>query len=138
MKRWFQSAASRIRLRLQGCYGTDELSRTMLWVSIVLMLISVIFRVSILNTIALIILLWSMFRSYSKNIYKRREEREKWLKFTGNVKSWFSLQKRKWKERHDYKYFRCKKCKAVMRVPRGKGTVRVNCRKCHSEMIKKT
>ena len=138
MKAWFQSIGAKIRIWMQGRYGMDELSRASTWIAFALIILSSLTGLNILNSLALVLMIWSIFRTYSKNIYKRREERDKWLRMTGSVKSWFSLQKRKWKDRKDYRYFRCKQCKSVMRVPRGKGTVIIRCRKCHSEMTKKT
>ena len=138
MKDWLQSIGSRMRIWMQGRYGMDELSRAVLWVAVALMLLTALTKYSIFNTAALLLMLWSIFRSYSKNIYKRREEREKYMGAIGSVKSWLSLQKRRWGDRKYYKYFRCKQCKAVMRVPKGKGVVRISCRRCHAEMTRKT
>ena len=137
MKAWFQSIGSKIRIWMQGRYGMDELSRASTWIALALIILSSLTGLNILNTLAVVLMIWSIFRTYSKNIYKRREERDNWLRMTGSAKSWFSLQKRKWKDRKDYRYFCCKQCKSVMRVPKGKGTVIIRCRKCHSEITKK-
>lgn len=138
MKDWFERMGTKIRLWLQGRYGTDELNRAITWTAVFLLLISVLSGQGIFYSAGFVLILWSIFRSFSKNIYKRREERQWWLNKTAAVKSWLSLQKRKWHDRKEYKYFRCKNCKTVMRVPRGKGRVKMNCRKCHSEMEGKT
>ena len=36
----------------------------------------------------------------------------------------------RWKQRKDYKFFSCPSCRAVMRVPRGRGKIRIVCHKC--------
>ena len=41
-------------------------------------------------------------------------------------------------ERETHKYFKCKKCKAVLRVPKGRGKIEITCPKCRAKVIKKT
>ncbi len=40
--------------------------------------------------------------------------------------------------RKKYRYFRCKNCKTSLRVPRGKGIIRVHCPRCDHELTAKT
>lgn len=138
MKNFFAAINRKLSIWMQGRYGADELSRAMLFVSIALMLLSAITGLGILNSIALVLLIWSMFRLCSKNISKRRGERDAWLSISSSVKGWCSLQKRKFRDRKTYKYFRCKQCRTVLRVPRGKGKVKIVCRSCHSEINGRT
>ncbi len=49
-----------------------------------------------------------------------------------------SLQKRRWADRKTYKYYRCKYCETVFRIPKGKGKVRVTCPGCKEQYTKKT
>lgn len=36
------------------------------------------------------------------------------------------------------KYFRCKGCGQILSIPRGKGTMRIVCPKCKTEVMKKS
>lgn len=138
MRNFFDNINRKLGVWMQGRYGTDELNRAMLFTALLFILLSAIPKLSILNTLAMVLLIWSMFRICSKNVYKRRTERDAWLRMTNSVKSWFKLQRRKFMERKDYKYFRCKQCKTVLRVPRGKGKVKIVCRSCGSSINGKT
>ena len=44
----------------------------------------------------------------------------------------------RWSQRRDYKFFRCPSCRTLLRVPKGKGKIKVVCRKCGNSFIKKT
>lgn len=54
------------------------------------------------------------------------------------IKNWFRLQKRKFSERKTHRFFKCAQCKAALRVPRGKGKIKVRCPKCGAEALRKT
>lgn len=138
MKNFFAAINRKLNIWMRGRYGADELNRAMLFAALAMILLSAFPGLEILNSIALLLLLLAMFRMCSKNTLKRRGERDAWLRFTGNIKSWFVLQKRRFKDRKSYKYFRCKQCGTVLRVPVGKGKLKIVCRKCGSEMSGKT
>lgn len=138
MKNFFQSIGGRLRAWMQGRYGQDELSWAITIAALVLVVLSWISVLQFLYIIAFALLVWSLVRCYSRNITRRQAERAAYLRLKNRVTSFFSLQKRKWKDRKTYRYFRCKQCGASLRVPVGKGTIKVTCPKCRSETIKKT
>jgi len=138
MKNWFRNLGAKMQRWMYGRYGVDELYRAVSVVSLILLLLSWILDLDVLLFLALALLIWSLFRCFSKNIYKRRRERDTYLRLLGEVKGWFRFQKRKWTERKTYRYFKCPKCKANLRVPRGKGKIRITCSKCHEEIVRKS
>lgn len=138
MKRFFQNIGERMRQWMQGRYGQDELSNFLCVAALVVVLLSWIPALRFLYVFALALLIWSLFRCYSRNISKRQQERAAYMRMRGKVTGFFSLQKRRWTDRKDYRYLRCRQCGALLRVPRGKGTVRVTCPKCHSQTVTKT
>ena len=75
----------------------------------------------------------SLFRMFSKNLEKRRRENCEWLRLWWKLKN--SVQGAK-KRRADknHKYFTCKNCKAVCRVPVGKGKIVITCPRCGSKI----
>ena len=73
----------------------------------------------------------------TKLIERRRENAwylQKTYKITNGFKNWRERQK----QRKDYAFFRCPSCKAMLRVPRGKGKIRVTCRKCGNAFERRT
>ena len=43
-----------------------------------------------------------------------------------------------WLDRKTHRYFRCPQCRATVRVPKGKGQIRITCPHCKHQFIKKT
>ncbi len=116
---------------MYGRYGADQLGRALLWVYLALALGAVFFKP--LNFLALVLLVWILFRIFSKNIYKRQMENQKYLRFAGKVKGWFSLQKNKVRDRKTHRYRTCPYCKATLRLPNKKGKHTVCCPKCRKD-----
>lgn len=119
-----------------GRYGYDELSKTLSIASIVCVVLSIVFRP--FYYVALALLIWSVFRTCSRNIVKRGAEREKYLQLTATLQKKTRLVKRMWAERRTHRYFKCKNCGAVIRVPKGGGEVRVGCPRCRTYTKRKT
>lgn len=138
MKNFFRSVGAKMQQWMSGRYGVDELSRAMSIAAVVGLLISCIPNLQFMYIPTMVLWVWSLIRSYSRNLERRKAERAAYLRFTGRIKSWFSLKKRAWQERKTHRYFRCKQCKTVLRVPKGKGKIKITCSKCHSEIVKKT
>jgi LSD1 subclass zinc finger protein len=138
MKKFFQNIGDRMRRWMVGRYGNDELSTALYGVALVLMLLSFFQRLRLLYAPAIVLWVWSMFRCCSKNIENRRVERAAYLRFKERVSSWFDVRRRAWRERKTHRYYRCKQCRTVLRVPKGKGKIKVTCPHCHTETVKKT
>ncbi len=62
----------------------------------------------------------------------------RYLQLRDEFRSYFRGAKDRFRQRKDYKFFRCPSCHTMLRVPKGKGKVRVVCRKCGTSFIKKT
>ena len=138
MKRFFQNLSYRASQWMQGRYGADELSRFMTIAGAVLIVLSLFRKLSFLWFPAMALMIWSLFRTYSKNIDKRMAERNWYLGLKGKAAGYFSLLKKRWRDRKTHVYFKCPGCGKILRVPRGKGTLKVRCPQCGREIIKKT
>lgn len=138
MKNFFRNIAAKLQQWMSGRYGYDELSRGLSYVVLALMIFACIPHLQFLSPLALVLWLWIIIRAMSRNYSKRQAERSAYLRLTGRIKMWFSLKKKAWGERKTHRYIRCKQCKTVLRVPKGKGKIRIICSKCRSEIIKKT
>ena len=128
----FRKLGDALRRFMYGRYGTDMLNKWLLIAGIALMLMGNLGSkylaswLSMLNLIAYIPLVWGIFRMYSRNIDARRRENAGFMRLRNRL---FDRQNR---------YFSCPRCKQVVRVPRGKGTISIRCPKCRESFIKKT
>lgn len=128
---------------MAGRYGNDQLNRFLSILSLVLALAATVLRKSpvwseLLWLIAVIGLVLSYVRLLSRNIARRREENAKYLHAVYKVKSAFRLNKEKWTQRKDYKFFTCPACHTTLRVPKGKGKISIVCRKCGNSFSGRT
>ena len=133
----FRQALARF---LYGRYGADELYSALFLIEIILLFIGSILTVlgrnlPVLSVISVILyvaafglLVWAMFRFFSRNIEKRRRENAAWLKFKSRVG-----KKRKPPLPPDtppHIFRACPKCRSVLRLPRQVGRHRVKCPRC--------
>ena len=123
---------------MAGRYGADRFSRFLSIAALVLIVLNIFLRSAVLWLLGIAALAFVYIRMFSKNYEKRRRENERYLqleyKLTSGVRNWADRQK----QRRDYVFFRCPSCRAMLRVPRGKGKIRVTCRKCGNAFERKT
>ena len=128
-----------MRYRLQrffyGRNGFDALANTVLVASLLMMMISGFVSNALIGSILYLFsfagLIYSYFRCFSRNLFKRRRENFRFKEF-------FRVRKLKWKERKSHRYFKCPHCKAWMRVPKGRGEITITCRSCRFRFDKKS
>ena len=116
MKKWFETLGIKTRQWMQGRYGADELTKALYILSLAFLILSLFSPLRLFYIPALALMLWSCIRCYSRNYTKRLQEREIYLRFTGKIRAWFHLQRDKWKDRKNFRYFRCKQCFAYKRM----------------------
>lgn len=124
-----------------GRNGNDQLNLFLLVSSVVLLIVGSftggIIR-SVLRLAAFVFLAFTYYRMLSKDVYKRREENGKYLQIRYRVFAKLKALKERWVQRKDYKFFQCPSCHAVLRVPRGRGKIKIVCRKCGNTFIGKS
>ena len=111
--------ASMLRF-MTGRNGVDQLG----WF---LLILSVVIRIIGFRLLADIFLVLTLCRTFSRNIPKRYAENQKFTQFFARIKG-----------RKNYRYFKCPGCKTQVKVPKGKGTVRITCPSCKEKFVKKT
>ncbi|HCJ56199.1 zinc ribbon domain-containing protein [Lutispora sp.] len=121
-----------------GRYGMDQLSNAMLMLSIVFLVVNSLIGSGIFNIFAMIILILCYARMFSKNINKRREENMKFLQWWNPIKLKLIQFVNRARGGKSYRYFKCTQCGQRLRVPRGKGKIRIICPKCRNEFTKNT
>ena len=131
---WMRSLGMRMTAGLQrfmyGRYGTDRLNTVVLGIGLVACLIGMFVSSPIpsllLTLISYACMFWALFRTFSRNTYKRYQENRR-----------FSQLLEQLKDRNN-RYFSCPKCHQSVRVPKGKGKIAITCPRCEERFIKKT
>lgn len=131
---WFRNLAARLRIGLgrfmEGRYGTDKLNTTILGVGVAVCVVSLFVKGAAANLILICLsyglMFWAIFRSLSRNTYKRYKENRKYLMLLERIKD------------KEHRYFDCPRCHQPVRVPKGKGKIAITCPKCKEKFIKKT
>lgn len=127
---------------MYGRYGVDQLSRFMLVVTFALCIISLFVRTSLISILIFALIILTYYRMFSKNIYKRASENEKYLrfveKFKGKPHTGTSGYTQSASQKKYYKYFKCPGCSQKIRIPRGHGKIEIRCPKCNTKFIRKS
>ena len=118
-----------LRRMMYGRYGGDQLSFFLIGLYVVLYVLSYLPHMGFLSWVGLLLLVWSLYRSLSRQIDRRRAENARFMALAGPVIRWFKMRRTIHRDR-DHRYFRCPNCGQYLRVPRGKGKITVNCRSC--------
>ena len=122
----FQKLGEKFRRFMYGRYGSDKLNIFLLIVGVVLCLLSSFSRLYFLGILAYVPLVLAIFRMYSRNIYKRQRENQRFLQLFARFRD------------RQYRYFSCPRCRQRVRVPRGKGKIIIRCPSCGERFPKKT
>ena len=147
---------------MSGRYGSDDLSRFLCTVCIVMIIINIFVTSGILSFIELALLVYCYYRMLSRNFQARYAENQKYLALRaklpffknrrgggygnynqggyanyGQTKQKKSFAERR-AERQMYHIYKCPSCRQKIRVPRGKGNIIVTCPRCRMEFRKKS
>lgn len=132
-----------LRRVMYGRYGNDQLGNFLFVLYLVLFVAQLVFRGTlaspILVGISYLVIVIYFFRCFSRNIYKRQRENQRFLRAWNPVKNYFKFWRLRIQERSGTKkLYRCPKCHQTIRVPKGRGKIAIRCPKCRFEFIKKT
>lgn len=114
-----------------GRNGIDDLGKTLLWGTLIIMILSALLGFTFLYRAALVPLCYVYIRAFSRNLEKCQMQNAKYL-------SWRNFRKLRFQQRKTHRFYRCPKCKQVLRVPKGKGRITITCRNCEERFEKKT
>ncbi|MDD6442103.1 MAG: hypothetical protein PUG71_08405 [bacterium] len=121
---------------MSGRNGVDELNRFLLIVTLICYFVSIFTNWSILYSVAIVLLFYSYFRMFSRNLYKRSEENRTYLNKTAKLRYKWNAKISQLKQLRTHHIYKCPTCKQKIRVPRGKGRIEIRCPKCQSTFIK--
>ena len=115
---------------MAGRYGTDRLYHFLLAICSILIIINIFANSFILSILESALIVYTFYRVMSRNIYKRQQENEKFIKFIDKPKKFFNLQKCKVRDHKTHVYRKCPACKNNLRLPKQKGKHTVVCPCC--------
>lgn len=138
MKNFFDNLAWKMIHFMQGRNGMDTLAGFSIVVGLVLTLLDVFFVTGILSMLGLAAFVYAMFRCYSKNISSRALENARFEHATKKPRAAWDRFNRRWDARKTTKFFKCPQCGQELSVPKGKGTLRATCPKCHAQTTVKS
>jgi len=129
MKNFFARMGEKLRHFMMGRYGTDKLNSAILIAGLVCCILAIFLPMPI--DLLMTLLSYGaigivLFRSLSRNTYKRYQENRKYLLMIDRIKD------------REHKYFDCPRCHQPVRVPRGKGKISITCPKCKEKFIRKS
>lgn len=130
LRKFGEKLSKSMRNFMMGRYGTDKLNIAILGAGLILCLLGMFIKQPLLDLLLTLIsyglMIWAIFRSLSRNTYKRYQENRKYLRLLDRIKD------------REHRYFDCPRCRQPVRVPRGKGKIAITCPKCKEKFIKKT
>ena len=129
---------------MQGRYGIDQFNNFLMKLFIGEFIIYFLFRRLIpglsvaMYYLSLATLIYTYYRMFSRNIYKRASENQNFLNKTADIRRKINNQKSIFKQRKVYRIYKCPTCKQKVRVPKGKGKISIHCPKCDTYFIKRS
>ena len=140
----FQRIGNAMVRFMYGRNGMDQLNRALIflylglcvWRTILLLALESIVPARIADVLLWGVLVGLFFRMFSKNLPRRRAENQKWVNWWWRVRSSSGARARHADKEH--KYFTCKQCKTICRVPVGKGKIIITCPKCGAQIHAKS
>lgn len=123
-----------LRTKLQrfflGRYGIDQFYYGLLGVYVILFLLQVLLDWEFLAPFAGFVLVYAFWRTMSKNHAARRRENAVFCKVWSPTKTELTLLKDRFKDGKNARYRHCKHCRAILKLPKKRGSHTVVCPKC--------
>ncbi len=131
-----------VRQFMWGRSGGDQLSLFLLVISMGLTWGGQLAGVSLLTMSGYAVLVLGVFRILSKNVSTRRRENAQFLMKTKSLRGSMSQflrqmkSKKKKKNASTHHIFKCAGCGKMLRVPKGKGRIRITCPVCQTKTLR--
>lgn len=116
---------------MTGRYGSDELGMLLSFGALVLVIINLFLNSYVLTAAILVLVIAEGARYVSRNVEARRMENDLFFQRVPGLKPWLQNPSAAAQEFRSYKHLSCPNCHRRVRVPRGKGRLKVTCPQCH-------
>jgi uncharacterized paraquat-inducible protein A len=127
----------KFRQFMYGRYGNDLLNFALMIVGCVITAVLSFVDVPYIHYLGLIPYLAVIYRTLSKNIPARQRENAKFIEL---IQPWkrFIIKKVRQLQDKSHRYYACPQCHNTLRVPKGRGKIKISCPHCGKEFIRKT
>ena len=127
----------KFRRFMYGRYGNDMLNFGLLILGCLITGILSFVKVPYIHYLGMIPYIIVIYRTLSKNISARQRENAKFLEL---VEPWkrFIIKKTRQFQDKEHRYYACPQCHNTLRVPKGRGKIKISCPHCQKEFIRKT
>ena len=135
LRRLFTRIREGFQRFMWGRYGVDQLNLFLLGAAVVVSLLGMILsRLLLIGPLAGLVtgllvyglLGWYIFRVLSRNLDARRRENRRFLSLFRGVRD------------RENRYYQCPRCRQTVRVPRGRGKIKITCPKCEEKFIRRS
>lgn len=121
---------------MYGRYGIDSFGKCTLGLGLAASVITWFTDNAIFPLLAWALVLYTYFRMFSRNVYKRSAENRIYLSKTYKLRCFLARQKNMLVQRKTHHIYKCPSCRQKIRIPRGKGRIEIRCPKCSTTFIK--
>ncbi|MDR0813270.1 MAG: hypothetical protein LBO63_04630 [Oscillospiraceae bacterium] len=121
----------------RGRYGPDHLNVALIILVFVLEIIAGFLK--IFHLLAIAVLVIAFLRMFSRNIYARRRENDRFLIYWIPIKTKTKKKYRQFRDRKLFNFYKCPSCGVTLRIPKDKerGRIEITCPKCGERFKKK-
>ena len=134
MREWMQRA-------MAGRYGVDQLNRFLTVFAMVMLILSMFFKSAlslVFWLLAIVSLVWSYARMFSRKLAKRQAENNAYLTLRYQITRKTTARRQRAAQKRYYRFYKCPRCGVTTRVPKGKGKIRITCPRCGESFVRKS
>lgn len=127
----------RLRHWMSGRYGMDKFGQFINIAAMIVLILGILFS-ELLVSIAFAAVLYQNFRMFSRNTGARSRENLAFISMQRRLKARFQSAGQQTRQRKTHRFYRCPSCKQQLRVPKGKGQIRLTCPNCKTQFERKS
>ncbi len=137
MKKWLDRIRTSFVHFMDRRNGQDELGLAAFAAGTVMYLLGAVFRNVYFMPASAFFFGYGLFRFLSKNTWKRKMENNAFCEIIRRIKKFWVMIRLQWRDRHTYRYFMCRKCGQLIRIPKLKKKIEIKCPKCGNRFVRK-
>ena len=118
---------------MQNRNGIDEMAVVSLVLAVIFLIINLFANQLWITIVIIALVAYALFRLFAPVSQTLRDQNEHFVNIMGPVAPWLRNPSAAAKELKNYKHIQCPNCGQMVRVPRGKGAIRVTCPRCHTK-----